>query len=124
MALKNPYTQYRQTQVNTASPAELIMMLYNAGIQSLKKAKLALADRNMESVHNELVKSQNIVLELQLSLNEDAGPIAEQLNALYDYMHHRLVEANLHKNAEIMDEMIDMFEQFRSMWMQVMKEAK
>jgi flagellar protein FliS len=124
MATKNPYAQYRQTQVTTASPNELILMLYNGGIQSLKKAKIALAGQKMDQVNEELIKSQKIITELQLSLNPDAGAISEQLFSLYDYMYRRLVEANLQKNEQIIDEMIDMFEQFRTMWSQVMKEAK
>jgi flagellar protein FliS len=124
MATKNPYAQYRQTQVTTASPNELILMLYNGGIQSLKRAKIALTGQKMDQVNQELIKSQNIITELQLSLNPDAGAISEQLFSLYDYMYRRLVEANLQKNEQIIDEMIDMFEQFRTMWSQVMKEAK
>lgn len=124
MAVGNPYAQYRQTQVNTASPMELIFMLYNGGIQSLKKAKQALQSKQMEVVNQELIRSQNIVTELQMSLNPEAGEMSENLFALYDYMYRRLVEANLQKSEPIMDEMMEMFEQFRSMWSQVMKEVR
>jgi flagellar protein FliS len=124
MAMKNPYVQYRQTQVTTASPNELILMLYNGGIQSLKKAKHALDVNKMDHVNDELIKSQKIVTELQLSLNPDAGAISEQLFSLYDYMYRRLVEANLQKSGPVIDEMIDMFEQFRMMWSEVMKVGK
>jgi flagellar protein FliS len=123
MAMKNPYTQYRQTQVNTASPGELIVMLYNGGIQSLKKAQNALAINKVDQVNAELIKSQKIVTELQLSLNPEAGDISENLFALYDYMYRRLVEANLNKDEQVIDEILGMFEQFKQMWAQVMIEA-
>lgn len=120
----NPYQKYRQTQVNTATPQELILMLYDAGIKVLLEAKKTVEEKNIEQTHFSLTKGQEILQELQASLNEQAGEIAGQLGLLYDYMHRRLMAANLQKDGEIIDEVLGYFRDLRAVWQEAMRIAK
>ena len=97
----NPYQAYRQTQITTASGLELIILLYNGAITFLKQARVALEEKQVEPAHRALIKAQDIITELSLSLNREAGgEIADSLGQLYDYMDQRLVQANIQKEVE------------------------
>ena len=70
MSSANPYLkQYQQTQVETATPEKILILLYDGAIQFLNKAKIALAENDIEKIHNNLVGCQNIILEFMGSLN-------------------------------------------------------
>ena len=81
---------YKRKQVESASPAQLIVMLYDAALDQLGKAELAMEDttpRRIEKYHNALIACQNIITELISSLDlEKGGEIATNLFNLYDYM--------------------------------------
>lgn len=106
MALPTSYdqaaAQYRAKAVETASPAALLLMLYDRAIGAVSRAQDALAEHGEDHVwiaHRELTRAQQIVSELQLSLDhEQGGAIASQLAGLYDYCLHQLTEANLRKD--------------------------
>ena len=106
MALPTPYDQaaarYRAQAVETASPAALLLMLYDRAIGAVNQAQEALGDRGGDYLwiaHRELTRAQQIVSGLQLSLDhEQGGAIAPQLAALYDYCIHQLTEANVRKD--------------------------
>ena len=94
------YGAYRRVQAETASPAQLILLLYDGLLKRLQHALLGLEGRNYEQVNGSLQHAQDILLELVASLDMDAGEIAENLAQLYEYQHRRLIEANLRKDPE------------------------
>jgi flagellar protein FliS len=97
----NAHQMYRQTQANTATPGELILMLYRGAARFLASAIEAIEAKDVQRAHTNLVKAQAIVTELLQSLDADrGGEMARQLTSIYEYMNTRLVEANLHKDAE------------------------
>ena len=98
MLAHNPYARYRQIETETADGLDLVIMLYRGAIRMLGQAEDAIAGRNMGEAHNWLMRVQDIVHELNLTLNLDAGDIARNLRRLYDYMLERLVDANTSKN--------------------------
>ena len=58
----NPYLkQYQQTQVQTASPEKILIMLYDGAIQFLNKAKTGMENKNIEETHNNIVRAQRII---------------------------------------------------------------
>jgi len=73
------YEQYRQTQIQTAKPEQLLLMLYDGAISFLKKAKVAIKNKNIEEAHTFLIRVQDILIELMSSLNMDVGDIAKNL---------------------------------------------
>lgn len=124
MSMPNPYSKYRQTQVQTASAEQLILMLYDGGIRFGLQAVELINTGNMNAAHKALVRMQDIISELMLSLNGDAGEISEQLHHLYDYLHRRAVEANLHKDVAIVEEVLRFLRELRSTWAEAMLLAR
>ncbi|NTW04785.1 MAG: flagellar export chaperone FliS [Peptococcaceae bacterium] len=122
MAIGNPYAQYQQNAVHTATPEELAMMLYNGLVKNIKQSMFSLEKNDITTTHNNLVRAQEIVLYLNGSLDEN-NELSKNLESLYDYMYRRLMEANAKKDREIIREMLEMAEGFRDTWQQAMKKA-
>lgn len=116
MAAANPYEQYRATQVQTASQRTLIIMLYDGAIRFSRQAQAAMAARDFEAVNTALLRAQDIVTELALTLDHGAGEIAANLFRIYEYVHRRLVEANVHKDAAPIDEVLRLLSMLREAW--------
>ncbi|MFZ5754635.1 MAG: flagellar export chaperone FliS [Bacillota bacterium] len=123
MALPNPYQQYRQQQVNTATPDKLLIMLYDGAIRFCSQAKIAIESRNLEQAHVNLTKAQNIIIEFMTTLNMDYE-ISRNLYSLYDYLYNRLVEANMKKDTAIIDELIGFLTDLRKTWAEAATKLK
>ena len=115
----NPYDQYKEIQIKTASQGKLIVMLYDGAIKFLNAAKEAIEQKKIEEGHNKITKAQDIIMELLLSLNFEAGDIAHKLYNLYIYMHKRLIEANIYKSTTQIDEVIKMLNDLKEVWNQI-----
>lgn len=115
MALMNPYQQYRQQQVATAPQDKLLLMLYDGAIRFCHQAKRAVQNKDAEAAHANLVKAQNIILELMDTLNMDFQ-VAHDLYSLYDYFYRQLIEANMKKDTTIIDEVLVFISDLRKTW--------
>lgn len=122
--MPNPYAQYRQTQVQTAAPEQLVLMLYDGAVKFAAQAKEHIVAKNMEAANNALIRVQDIFSELQASINGDAGEIAQQLSLLYDYLYRRALDANLAKDVAIIDEIVTMVRDLRSTWVEAIMLAR
>jgi flagellar protein FliS len=123
--MNNPYQQYKQTAINTARPEDLVLMLYEGGIKFINKGIIAINDKNIQEANTCIKRAQDIVEQLMIGLDfKRGGQIATDLEALYDYMKRRLIEANIKKDAGILEEMLGMFRDFRETWMEAIKLAK
>lgn len=116
MSMHNPYSQYRQTQIQTAPPEQLVLMLYDGAIKFATQSIESIKNNDISAAHQTLVRVQDIVNELMLSLNSDAGEIADQLHMLYDYLYRRAVEANIKKDVEIVEEVVRFLRELRVTW--------
>lgn len=115
----NPYLR---TQVLTASPQELRLMLYDGALKFCRLARPALEKRDYEQSHHNLMRAQQIVMELSNSLNHQVAPeICERLAALYMYLYRRLVEANVSRDSALIDEVIELLEYERQTWQLLME---
>lgn len=111
---------YRQNSVDTASPARLIVMLYEGVVTALDKSAAALVGPvDIELAHKELTRCQDIVLELMQALNHDAGEMAVRLATLYEYCHHQLVRANATKDFTHAQPVREMFADLRDAWTEI-----
>ena len=114
---------YRQTQIMTASPMELIIMLYDEAIRSLTTAEEAFKDERPDripEINNNLLKAQNIITELTVALDmEKGGAIATNLQRLYDFMSRHLSNANVSKTERPIKEVREMMGELRDAWKQV-----
>jgi flagellar secretion chaperone FliS len=120
---RNPYQQYQQSTVNTSTPQELTLMLYNGLVRFLKLAQQGIEEKNIEKANNNLIRSQSIVNEFICSLDTQYE-VSNGLYAMYDYMNRRLIEANVKKDNSIVEEVIGYAEELRDTWAQAMKLAK
>jgi flagellar secretion chaperone FliS len=116
----NPNEIYQRNQVLTAKSEELTLYLYSGAIKFLNQAKLAIEKKEPAKAHTFIMKTQDILTELMVTLNMEVE-ISNSLYSLYDYMKQRLVEANLSKNIEILKEVEGMVQELKTTWAQAMK---
>lgn len=108
---------YQQTGVLTADPKRLVLICYEEAIRNLKIAKEKYISRNYEEKAQALQKTHNFISALDSALDvEKGGNIASNLRALYNYMRHRLLEADLKKDLKAMDHIIWMLVELKSAW--------
>lgn len=119
-AQTNAFNAYKQNSVTTASPGELTLMLYNGCLKFLGKAKIAIEQKNIEEKNYNIQRSQAIIAELMSTLNMDIE-ISKQMLPLYEYMNHRLVEANIKNDPSIIEEVEGLVTEFRDTWKEVIK---
>ncbi|MCA1031449.1 flagellar export chaperone FliS [Bacillus timonensis] len=120
MAMNNPYQSYQQNSVNTASPGELTLMLYNGCLRFMKLARKAIEEKNIEEKNTNLQKAQNIIRELMVTLNMDYE-VSKNLMSMYDYINRRLMEVNLKNDLEILSEVEEYVTEFRDTWKQAVQ---
>lgn len=115
----NAFEQYRRMNVVTADQKTLIVMLYDGAIRFLGRAEAALNDSRIEEASNNLLRVQDILMELIAGINREAGEIAESLFQLYSYMYRRLMEGNSTKTADPLREVIMLLSQLKDAWVQI-----
>src|SRR5699024_2936219 len=103
---------YQNNAVNTASGGELTLMLYNGCLKFVKQAKKELENENFEAKNTNIQKAQKIIRELMLTLDRKVE-ISNQMLPLYEYMNHRLTEANIQNVPEPLDEVVSFLTEFR-----------
>jgi flagellar protein FliS len=123
MINSNPYAAYRQNAVNTARPEELTLMLFNGAVKFVRQAQMALEQKDLEGCHNYIVKVQDILGHLAETLNPEIE-ISGNLVLLYDYMYMRLIDANVKKDTQMLEEVCKMLTDLRETWQEAMVKAK
>lgn len=118
------YQAYQQNQVTTAPPEKLVAMLYEGAVRFLTQAATACQEKKIEETHQNLVKAQAIIVELMSNVNRDTGEIGENLFRLYDFMHHRLIEANIKKDLQMILEVKELMESLKETWLEAIRLAK
>lgn len=116
----NPNEVYLRNQVTTARPEQLTLMLYNGGVKFLQQAKMAIEKKDIEKAHSLIVKTQEIITELMVTLNMEYET-SDSLLSLYDYMKRRLIEVNMAKDLIVLEEIEGMLQELRATWVQAMK---
>ncbi|GEL78701.1 flagellar export chaperone FliS [Tenuibacillus multivorans] len=120
MSYNQPHQAYQQNSIQTATPGELTLMLYNGCIKFIKLAKRGIENEDIETKNTNIQKAQNIINELMVTLNMDYE-ISHQMMPLYDYIGHQLVQANLKNDVEVLDEVEGLVVEFRDTWKEVLK---
>ncbi|MCH6266830.1 flagellar export chaperone FliS [Neobacillus citreus] len=115
MVLRNPYQTYQKQAVNTSKPEELTLMLYQGMVKYIRLSKIALQNQQIEDSHHYNLRTQDILSELMVTLKQEYS-IAESLLRVYDYMKIRLIEANLHKKIELLEEVEQFAVQLTETW--------
>ena len=114
---------YKQVQIQTANKGQLIVMLYQGALRFMKKALIRMDEKDMEGKGNNLIKAQDIILELLYALDQqmlDSGnELALNLQRLYLYAYRQLVQANVHTDPKLVREVIELMENLLGAWEQV-----
>jgi len=124
---RNALSAYSQVDmevnVSVASPCKLVLLLYDGAIKAISLAKFSMQDRKIAAKGEAISKAISIIDEgLKLSLDtKSGGEIAENLSALYDYMCHRLLMANIKNDAAALDEVSKLLADLREAWAAIEK---
>lgn len=114
---------YKQQQILTATPEQLILMLYNGCIKFMNDAEKHIEEKDIEKAHQSCIKAQDIIYELVSNLNMDY-PISEELFLLYEYVGHKIVMANMKKEVQPLEDAKVVLQNVREGWMEAMKIAR
>ena len=124
MALnQNIAQQYNRNKILTASPAELTLMLYEGAIKFCNIALMAIEKHELEKAHINIKKAEDIIIEFKVTLNHKYQ-VAEDFEKIYDYIYSLLVEANISKDPEILNQALEQIRGMRDTWKEVMVRAK
>ena len=118
----NPYNEYLRNKIMTATPGELTLMLYEGAVKFGNIAIKAIDEGDIETAHANIVKVQNIIDEFRRTL-DFKYPVAQDFENVYSYLSRRLIEANINKDKEIMEEVVKHLRSMRDNWKEVMKKA-
>lgn len=111
---------YKNNTIQTASPAELTLMLYDGAIKFCNIALGAIESHDIEKANTNIVKAEKIITEFRCTL-DFKYPVAKDFDIVYDYIYRRLVEANIRKDPEILNEALGYIREMRDTWKEVMR---
>lgn len=118
MYTANPYNIYKQNAVNMASSQQLLLMLLDGAVKYTKIAKMAILNKDIARAHKELVRVQDIFLELMITMDKNTKYM-EDLYNIYDFIKNELAKANIKKDITIIDNTLPLIEEIRDMWYEV-----
>lgn len=121
---QNGYNIYKNNSVNYASKDQLLLMLTEGAVKFSKIGRQAIVDKDIPKAHNSLRRTQDIFVELMVSLDQTAGEWSVNLYRVYDFIREKLVDANIQKSVEIMDEVIPLIEDINNMWHEAYEKSK
>ena len=123
MALPNAYAQYNNNKIMTASGPELTLMLYDGAIKFANIAIMGIESCDIEKANTNILKVERIIDYLRETLDM-SYPVAQDFENIYVYLSQRLVEANIKKDKEIMEEVLEHLRSVRDNWKLVMEAVK
>lgn len=123
MIANQGYAAYNNSKLMTASPGELTLMLYEGAIKFCNIAVAAIEHNDIQKAHTNIVKVENIIEEFRATLDHKY-PVAEDFEKVYVYIYDRLVEANMKKDKDILEEVLKHLRTMRDTWKEVMVRAK
>lgn len=121
--MTNAASLYQGAAINTASPAELTLMLYNGAIKFCNLALMGIEEEDIMKAHNNLMKAQKIIRELQATLNFKYE-VSKDFDLIYTRILNNLLAANIKKDVDKLNEALEDIRGIRDVWTQVMKVAK
>lgn len=115
----NVAAAYLDNKIKTATPAELTLMLYDGSIKFCNIAIMAIEENDNSKANTNIIKAQKIMLELRSSLDHKYE-ISKNLDSLYEYIYSELIEANMKKDKNVLDEVLESLRELRDTWKEAM----
>lgn len=119
----NAAAAYQGNKIQTASPADLTLMLYEGAIKFCNIAIVAIENGNILKANDNIIKTEKVIVEFRATL-DFKYPVAKDFDRIYDYLYRRLVEANIKKDKEILEEVLVNLREMRDTWKEVMRLSK
>lgn len=119
----NPAAAYQNSKIQTASGADLTLMLYEGAIKFCNIAMDALEKSDYVKVNTNIQKAERIILELQVTLDHKY-PVAEDFDNVYKYIQGKLYQANMKKDSETLEEARNQIRDMRDIWKQIMVQGR
>lgn len=123
MAEYRAYNKYLEDKIKQATKEQLTLMLFDGAIKFCNMAITAVENKHIEKANYNIRKVENIILEFRATLNFDYN-IAKELDNIYEYLYNRLVQANIKKDKEILEEVLGHLRGLRDTWAEAMVIAK
>lgn len=120
----NGYNIYKNNSVNYASKEQLLLMLVDGAVKFAKISRQAIIDKDVSKAHNYLKKTQDIFIELMVTLDLSKAPWMEHLFEVYRYIKDKLIEVNMKKDLKMLDEVISLIESVAQLWHDCYKQAQ
>lgn len=120
--MTTPQNRYLNNSVQTATPTQLLLMLFDGCIRFCKLSMQAIEHKDYEAAHTNLCKAQAIINELVASLDKNI-PLSSDLERIYDYMNNLLIQANMKKEKEPVEEVLGYLIEFKETWAEAAKKA-
>ena len=118
----NPYASpqaYRESSVMTASPAQLVVMLYDGAGRFLRQAEIAADEGGWRHAFDRIDKAEAIIDELLVTLDTTAGEVAERLQGIYVFCKRLLIEARLERDVERIRRTAKLLADLRAAWAEI-----
>jgi flagellar secretion chaperone FliS len=121
----SPYTDarraYHESAVMTASPGQLVVMLYDGAIRTLRQSAESMRRGDRERARNRMRAGEAIIDELNNSLDMAQGEIPSRLRSIYFYCKRLLIQANVHTDADSIDAVVKLLAELREAWNQILE---
>ena len=125
MAYSSSIDQYRKSSVSSASPLQLVVMLYDGALRFMEAGKHAMLKGDVYAQNDNLTKAERIVSELLSTLDmEKGGEVSQNLFSLYTYVYDTLVEANIEDKPEKVDESVAIMSKLRESWVELERQTR
>lgn len=118
--MNRAFTAYQSTSVQTASRERLVIMLYDGWLSALQLAKGAIEQKQLHIAHKELMKAQSIIQQLNYTLDMQYE-VSGDLRKLYEFFLKQLIQANVNKDIQPIDEQYQIVRDLRDTWEEAMK---
>ncbi|MBM0066115.1 flagellar export chaperone FliS [Alkalicoccobacillus gibsonii] len=120
MAVSTMQSAYKQNALNTASPGELTLMLYNGCLKFIHQADKAMVENDVERRNMYLTKAQNIIRELMVTLKAE-DEVGKNMNRMYEFILSKLIDANVKNDQQALKDAEGFVIEFRDTWKQVIQ---
>ena len=126
MSRRKPWESYRKVATQTASPGQLVLMLYDGALRFLETALTGFDHRDPrlfnETISNNIIRAQAIIHEMNANLNmAEGGEVASNFRRLYNYFYRRLTQANRAKKKDPILEVINHLRALRETWAEMLR---
>lgn len=119
----NAAMAYQNNKINTATPAELTLMLYEGMIKFCNVAVMGMNEKDYQKANTNILKAERILNHLRSTLDYKY-PVAQEFENIYQYIYDQLVQSNIHKDKELLESIVEEVRGVRDTWKEVMRIAK